>query len=234
VADYPFPTDGSLRRRLKQCVDLEGKLPRNLEALGPVAGRDVVLFDADRGLRARQLAGLGARVVALAPASAIPTLRRRLRTELEAGSVALAAGTPLANRLAAGSADVVVSFWSAFRGGSDEEVAAAERILRPGGRLLVVHEYARDDLSRLWPEERSRELVAWSRRDGWFLRHEFKIRVVHAFWTFPDLDALHELPTAVFGPRAEALLADVRRPRLSWKVVVYHRDRLGNVAPTGA
>ncbi len=234
MADYPFPANGSLRRRLQQCADLEEKLSRTLEVLGPLAGRDVVLFDADRGLRARQLVGMGARVVALAPETAIAALRRELRPELEAGSVVVDAGALLANRLAANSADVLVSFWSAFRGGSDEEVAAAERILRPGGRLLVVHEYGRDDLSLLWPEARSRELVTWSRRDGWFLGHEFKIRVVHAFWTFPDLDALREVAAAVFGLHAEALLAHVRRPRLSWKVVVYHRGRLSDVAPTGA
>jgi len=234
VADYPFPVDASLRRRLGQCVDLEEKLPRTLDALGPVAERDVVLVDADAGLRARQLAGLGARVVALAPKRAIPSLRRALRPQLTAATVTVVGGTLLDNRLPVGSADVVVSFWSAFRGGSDEEISAAERILRPGGRLLVVHEYARDDLSRLWPDERSLELVSWSRRDGWFLRHDFKIRVVHAFWTFPDLDTLRDVAAAVAGSGGDGLLAEVRRPRLSWKVVVYHRARPSEVAPAGA
>lgn len=226
MADLPFPADARLRRRLRECVDVEGKIPRTLEALGPVAGRDVVLFDADRGWRARQLAALGARVVALGARHDMAPLRRELQPEVEAGAISLAIGTPLASRLPDGSADVAVSFWTAFRGGSDGELTEAERILRPGGRLLVVHEYARDDLSRLRPEDRSREFVSWSRRDGWFLLHGFKIRVVHAFWTFPDLDALYELSAAVFGRGAPSLLADVRRPRLAWKVVVYHRDRL--------
>ena len=232
MADYPFPVDASLRRRLERCIDLEGKLLRTLDALGPIAGRDVVLVDADGELRSRQLAARGARVVALAPGTGTATSRRRPPVGLATGSVTRTGGTLLDNRLPAGSADVVVSFWSSFRGGSDAEVSAAERLLRPGGRVLAVHEYGRDDLSRLWPEERARELVSWSRRDGWFLGHDFKIRVVHAFWTFPDLDALREVAAAVAGARVDGLLANVRRPRLSWKVVVYHRS--SEVAATGA
>jgi hypothetical protein len=140
----------------------------------------------------------------------------------------------VASGLAEGSADAVVSFWSAFRGGTLAEVAEAERVLRPDGRLLVVHEYARDDLARLWPAERSSELVAWSRRDGWFLGHDFKIRVIHAFWTFPDLVTLREMGEALFGPAVGPLLADLRRPRLSWKLVVYHRTRVAGRFAVGA
>ena len=43
------------------------------------------------------------------------------------------------------SADVVVACWSAFRGAPADEMAEAARLLRPGGRLLVVHDYGRAD-----------------------------------------------------------------------------------------
>jgi hypothetical protein len=217
--------------RVEPYIDVEGKLPRTLEALGPIGGREVVLVGAAGRWQARQLLGAGARVVAVAPLDRAEVLRRELSPEIATGAVTVSAGMPVETGLADGSADAVISFWSAFRGGSLAEVAEAERILRPGGRLLVVHEYARDDLARLWPAERSNELVAWSRRDGWFLGHDFKVRVVHAFWTFPDLDTLREIGEAVFGSGAAPLLADLRRPRLSWKLVVYHRTR---VAPNGA
>jgi SAM-dependent methyltransferase len=233
VASLPFPNaDASLH--LEPFIDVEGKLPATLEALGPIGERDVVLVDAAGAWQARQLLGLGGRVVAVAPPDRAEVLRRELSPEIRAGAVTISVGTPAASGLSGGSVDAVVSFWSAFRGGSPEEVAEAERILRPGGRLLVVHEYARDDLARLWPAERSTELVAWSRRDGWFLGHDFKIRVIHAFWTFPDLVTLREMGEVLFGPEVAPLLADLRRPRLSWKLVVYHRTRSAENGAVGA
>jgi SAM-dependent methyltransferase len=234
VVSLPLPDADAYGPRLEPFVDVEGKLPRTLEALGPIGGRDVVLLDTAGAWQARQLLGLGGRVVALARADRNEVLRDELSSEISAGAVTISAGTPVSSGLADDSVDVVVSFWSAFRGGSLEEVAEAERILRPGGRLLVVHEYARDDLARLWPAERSEELVAWSRRDGWFLGHDFKIRVIHAFWTFPDLATLREIGEALFGPEAAPLLADLRRPRLSWKLVVYHRTRVAQNGAIGA
>lgn len=225
VADLPFAVPGPLRRRVLRCADVEGKLPRALDALGPIADRDVLLHDADGGWRARQLAESGARVVALVPNGASAELGRTLGQWTGAGSVTVAAGTALATGRPDASADVVVSFWSAFRGGADAEVAEADRVLRPGGRLLVVHDYGRDDLSRYQPDARSQELVAWSRRDGWFLTHGFKVRVIHAFWTFTDVAEMERTIAGVFGKDAPGPLADARRPRLSWKLVVYHRTR---------
>jgi len=233
VAELPFPAADPLVRRLEPYIDVEGKLPRTLEALGPIAGRDIVVLEADGPRRVRQLLAAGGRVVVVTPQARAPRLRRALAPEVASGALTIAAGSVLATGLPGASADVVVSFWSAFRGGSDAEVAEAERVLRPGGRLMIVHEYARDDLSRLWPAERAEELVTWSRRDGWFLQHGFKIRVVHAFWTFPDLATLRDVAAELSGADATALLADVRRPRLSWKVVVYHRVRVDGAGADG-
>ena len=74
-------------------------------------------------------------------------------------------------------------------GGVDpDELMEVDRGLRPGRRLLVVHDYGRDDVSLLRDPE-SPEYATWSRRDGPFLREAgFRIRVVHCFWTFASLD----------------------------------------------
>jgi len=46
VADLSIQVaDEALRSRLEAAVDPEGKIPRTLEALGPVSGRRVVLID---------------------------------------------------------------------------------------------------------------------------------------------------------------------------------------------
>ena len=67
MADLPFDLDAGLNEQLAGALDVEGKIPRALEALGPVAGRDVVLVGPP-GIRARQLTELGARVhAAIAP-----------------------------------------------------------------------------------------------------------------------------------------------------------------------
>jgi SAM-dependent methyltransferase len=212
-----------VRLRLLPYVDVEGKVARAVAELGNVAGQDVVVLDADGTIRAQQLADVGAHVVVVAPEAGAAALRTALGDLAASGRVSVATGTPSGSGVAAASADVVVGFWTSLHPGAPDEFAEAARILRPGGRLLAVHDYARDDVSAFFPEERSRDLVAMSRRGGWYLEHGFKIRVVHAFWTFPDSDTMLAVMTEVFGADAAASLSGRRRARLSWKVVVYHR-----------
>jgi len=198
MADLPIDLDPPLAARLQQALDLEGKIPRTLEALGPVSGRDVALVDGGE-VRAGQLASLGARVkpVGWNGATRLP--------------------------LADGSVDVVVGCWSTFRGVLPAEIAEVDRVLRPDGRHLVVHDYGRDDVSTLRGERP--EYGTWGRRDGPFLAGGFKIRVVHCWWTFDELDAARDFLGAAFGEAGLALAASLKRPRLSYNVAVYHRGR---------
>lgn len=188
MSDLPIDLDAGLADRLARALDREAKIPRALEALGPVAGRDVVLLDGVDGLRAAQLRELGARI-------------RSDRTP--------------------GSADVVIGLWSALRGADAADIAAAEALARPGGRLLIVHDYGRDDVERLLGERP--EMTAWSRRDGPFLGQGFKVRVVHCFWTFDDVDDQRSFLEAAFGEAGTVVAAAATRPRLSYNIAVYHR-----------
>jgi hypothetical protein len=122
----------------------------------------------------------------------------------------------------------VVGFWSAFRAPASEEVAEADRVLRSGGRLLVVHDYGRDDVSRLRGE--LPEYGAWSRRDGWYLTNGFRMRVIHCFWTFDSIDVARAFLDEAFGERGREVGDTLKRPRLSYNVAIYHRSR-GGVEP---
>jgi hypothetical protein len=200
VADLPIDLPAELAARLARALDVEGKIPAALEALGPVRGRDVGLVDTEGGPVTEAVHALGARITRLGRTPGSWGRRRQA------------------------SLDVVVGLWSSFRGVELREIAAAERLLRPGGRLLIVHDYGRDDVSRLrgpLPEHGD-----WTRRTGPFLTSGFRVRVLHCWWTFETLDAAREFLVAAFGPLGEEVGAGLKRPRLSYKVAVYHRTRL--------
>ena len=200
MSQLPVELAPDLAARLRLAFDAEGKIPRALDALGPVADRDVLIVDVAGGPVAEGLAALGARL------EQVP-LTSPLRIPGEAAT-----------------ADAVIGLWSSFRGPSAADLAEVDRVLRPGGRHLVVHDYGRDDVSRLFPADRP-EYGAWSQRTGPFLHGGFRVRVLHCFWTFDSVPDAQDFLGAGFGDRGAALAAGLKRPRLSYNVAVYHRTR---------
>jgi hypothetical protein len=212
VADLPFtPARPELSDRLLAALDAEGKVPRALAGLAALDGAELVLLG-EAPARAAALRVAGARVTVLPLPDGVDPAPDAVVSEL-------------LHALPAGSADVVVGLWSCFAGPSPASLAAADGVLRPGGRLLVIQDYGRDDLDPVRGADRTAELVRWSRRDGWYLGAGFRIHVVHAFWTAADLEDAAELLAAAFGPLGAAAAGRLRRPRVAHNLAVYHRTR---------
>ena len=199
MSDLPLSLAAALEPAFVDAFDPPGKLVAALEALGPVAARDVVVVDATGGPIVRGLAAADARLVHAG-------VTRPLRLDAPDSS-----------------ADVVLGLWSSFRGVVARELAEVDRVLRPGGRHLVVHDYGRDDVSRLYGERP--EYGAWSQRTGPFLTGGFRVRVVHCFWEFESQEATTGFLAAAFGEKGTAVAATLKRPRLSYNVAIYHRSR---------
>jgi len=199
MSDLPVALPSELERRLVRALDRAGKLVAALDALGPIADRDVLVIDASGGPIIDGIVAAGARLTSVPSGTA---------GRIEAPDA---------------SADVVIGLWSAFRGVDPREQAEVDRVLRPGGRQLVVHEYGRDDVSRLRGERP--EYGAWSQRTGPFLTGGFKVRVVHCFWEFESMESTIDFLTSAFGEVGEAVAQTLKRPRLSWNVAIYHRSR---------
>ena len=199
MSNLPISLEAELAASFVNAFDRPGKLVAALGALGPVADRDVLVVDATDGPVVQGLGTAGARV----------------------RSAALSA--PLRLDAADGSADVVLGLWSAFRGVDAAEIAEVDRVLRPAGRHLAVHDYGRDDVSHLHGDRP--EYGPWSHRTGPFLAGGFRVRVVHCFWEFDSQELTAQFLGSAFGAAGAALAASLKRPRLSYNVAVYHRSR---------
>ena len=205
VSDLPLTLPDDSATVLRSALDREGKIDAALDRLGPLADRDVLVVDGGPHELARYGA-LGARATTVPQAMPWP--------------------------VGDASADTIVSVWSAFRGVIPADLAEADRVLRPGGRLLVVHDYGRDDVSRLRGD--LVEHGEWTQRDGPFLAGGFRLRVIHCFWTFDSVDDARTFLGSAFGDRGEVVGAGLKRSRLSYNVAVYHRTRGGADTPAPA
>ena len=199
MSSLPLALSPALEPAFIEALDPPGKLLAAVAALGQVADRDVLIVDAQGG---PIVAGLGAAGARVTHAAQLNPLR------LDAGDA---------------SADVVLGLWSAFRGVDPGEIAEVDRVLRPGGRHLVVHDYGRDDVSRLTGDRP--EYGVWSQRGGPFLGGGFRVRVLHCFWEFQSPELLTQFLTAAFGANGASVAATLKRPRLSYNVAIYHRTR---------
>jgi hypothetical protein len=129
----------------------------------------------------------------------------------------------------AGSADIVVGLWSALQAveGTSEADLALLRLARPGGLVMLVRDYGRDEIGVLTSATpiRSDPSPTPGRLEMPFLERGWKVRVIHCFWTFSSLDEARAF-VAMFGEPGRQVAARLTRPRLSHNLALIHRTVL--------
>jgi SAM-dependent methyltransferase len=102
-------------------------------------------------------------------------------------------------------------------------IAEALRVIRPGGRLVIMGYYGRDDVAPLMePEVVAEARHATQRKSGWWLRHGFKIKVVHARLDLRDAEVAHAVLPRLYGDRARVFLMGSHPPMPELKLGLYH------------
>ena len=201
MSALPMALPTELESTFVGALDPTGKLVAALGALGPVADRDVVVVDAPDGPIARR------------------AHRRGRAAERRSISQARSGWHSMMGRPTSSSACGPRSAAS-----TGQRSPRSDRVLRPGGRHLAVHDYGRDDVSRSprrAPRVRRLEPAhrAVPRRR---LPRPRRALLLGVRVAGRGHDASCPPRSASAGRRSRRTL---KRPRLSYNVAVYHRTR---------
>lgn len=215
--------DAALLARLGELLDPDRQVLAALERITPISGKRI----ADVGT------GIGHYPVLLARRTGRtygierePELLRVARERAEAThqpNIRIVEGGGDQLPLRDGAVDIVLSGQIEPDDRWLPAIREAQRVLRPGGRLVVIGYYGRDDLvTLLEPDAVERALDATQRRTGWWLRNGFKIKVVHSRLDLPDEATAADLLPRLYGDRGRAFLAAPHRRSLKIRLGLYH------------
>ena len=215
--------DPALHARLGEVIDPERKVLAALEGIVPLAGKRIADVGTGIGHYPMLLARHTGRTYGIESDPALLDVARERGGALHQPNLRWVAGGPEAIPLRDGAVDVVLSGLIDADDTSLPAIAEMLRVLRPGGRLVVIGYYGRDQVaSLLEPEVVSHAFEATQRRSGWWLRHGFKIKVVHARLDLSDAEAAHAILPRLYGDRARAFLMSAHPPMPELKLGLYH------------
>jgi SAM-dependent methyltransferase len=220
--------DPVLHARLAAAIDPDRKVLQALERIAPLSGKRIADVGTGLGHYPMLLARRTGRTYGVESAPALLAEARRLVAESHQPNIRIVEGDAVSLPLRDAAVDFVLSADISPEDASLPAIAEAMRVLRPGGRLIAIGYYGRDDVAALLdPETVARAMEATHRRTGWWLRNGFKIKVVHSRVDLSDTDLAHELLPRLYGDRGRAYLMAPHGPSLRLNLGLYHRAAPG-------
>ena len=225
LPDWITP-DAALHARLGEMIDPDRQILAALERITPLSGKRIADVGTGIGHYPMLLARRTGRTYGIESDPELLAEARRRAAISRQPNVRIVEGTDTTLPLRDGAVDIVLSGRITPDDRSLPAIAEAMRVLRSGGRLVVIGYYGRDDVSELLePEVAAHAIEATRRRSGWWLRHGFKIKVVHARIDIGDDATAMELLPRLYGDRGRAFLMAPHPPQLQVRLGLYHRSR---------
>ena len=216
--------DPDLHARLGEAIDPDRKVLEGLERIVDLSGKRIADVGTGIGHYPMILARRTGRTYGIESSPELIAEARRRAAASHQPNIRIVEGDATHLPLHTAAVDVVLSSTITPDDGSLPAITEALRVLRPGGRLVVIGYYGRDDVAALLePEIVSQAIESTHRRTGWWLRNGFKIKVVHARVDLSDPDLAHALLPRLFGDRGRAYLMGPHRPSLRLNLGLYHR-----------
>ena len=215
--------DPALHARLGEVIDPERKVLAALERIVPLAGKRIADVGTGIGHYPMLLARHTGRTYGIESDPELLDAARRRADAAHQPNLRIVEGGLNALPLRNEAVDVVLCGLIEPNDDSLPGIAELMRVLRPGGRLIVIGYYGRDQVASLLdPEVVAQAFEATQRRTGWWLRHGFKIKVVHSRLDISDLPTAMELLPRLYGERARAFLLGQHPASLTLKLGLYH------------
>jgi SAM-dependent methyltransferase len=218
--------DAELLTRLGEVMDPERRVLAALERITPISGKRIADVGTGIGHYPLLLARRTGRTYGIEQQPELLRVARARAGAMHQPNIRIVEGGVNRLPLRDGAVDIVLSGEIEPDDRWLPAIAEVQRVLRPGGRLVVIGYYGRDDVVPLLePEAVERALEATQRRTGWWLRNGFKIKVVHSRLDLGDEKTAEDLLPRLYGDRGRAFLAAPHPLSLKVRLGLYHLAR---------